>query len=61
MQIYLGTYPAEQFVEDEAKIALLDLKLALKKITAVIVDRNKHLDVPYIYMLPGMIPNSITI
>lgn len=61
MQVYLGTYPPEQFVEEKAKAAIVRLKIKLEEITSEIEERNKELDVPYIYLLPKKIPNSITI
>ena len=57
----MGTYPAELFVEKEAKAAAEILRKALEIITVEIEERNKALEVPYIYLLPKKIPNSITI
>ena len=57
----MGTYPAELFVEKEAKAAAEHLRKTLEKITVEIEERNKALEVPYIYLLPKKIPNSITI
>ena len=61
MQVYLGTYPPEQFVEERAKAAIERLQVKLEEITLEIEKRNRELDVPYIYLLPKKIPNSITI
>ena len=61
IQIFVGTYPAELFVEKEAKAAAETLRKSLDKITTEIEERNKALEVPYIYLLPKKIPSSITI
>ncbi|CAI8046595.1 Polyunsaturated fatty acid 5-lipoxygenase [Geodia barretti] len=60
-EIFVGTYPAELVVEKEAKAAAENLRKTLEKITVEIEERNKALEVPYIYLLPKKIPNSITI
>ncbi|CAI8014486.1 Allene oxide synthase-lipoxygenase protein [Geodia barretti] len=60
-EIYLGAYPPEQFVEERAKQAVKELDVKLKQIYEMIKKRNEGLDVPYIYMSPKNIPNSITI
>ena len=60
-QIFLGTLPAELFVEREAKDAAEKLREILAKIAIDIEGRNSKLDVPYPYLLPARIPNSITI
>ena len=57
----MGTYPAEQFIEKESKDAAEKLKESLDKITAEIEERNKGLEVPYPYLLPKRIPNSVAI
>lgn len=59
--MFLGTYPAEHFVEEKAKAAAVKLRESFDKITAEIEERNKHIEIPYPYMLPKRIPNSITI
>ena len=57
----MGAYPPEQFVEERAKQAVKELDGKLKQIDEMIKKRNEGLDVPYIYMSPKNIPNSITI
>ena len=59
--MYLGTYPAELFVENEAKAAVEKFRNRLEEIEKEIKERNEDLDVPYTYLLPSRIPNSITI
>ena len=59
--MYLGTYPAELFVEKEAKAAVEKFRKRLEEIEEEIKERNEDLDVPYTYLLPSRIPNSITI
>ena len=59
--MYLGTYPPELFVENEAKAAVEKFRNRLEEIEKEIKERNEDLDVPYTYLLPSRIPNSITI
>ena len=48
-------------MEDEGKAAVRRLRERLGKITAEIEQRNQGLEVPYVYLMPERIPNSITI
>lgn len=57
----LGTFPAELFTEEKAKAAIKEFNATLDAITEEFERRNLDLEVPYIYMMPKKIPNSITI
>lgn len=61
MQIYLGHYPAKRFTETAPNREIIRFQKELEAIAGDIEVRNTKLDVPYTYMLPGRIPNSITI
>ena len=60
MQIFLGGYP-NYWVLPKAQKASTEFVEELKKLDTEWRERNKSLDMPYNYMLPTMIPNSITI
>ena len=57
----MGDYPYERFTESNIQDHIKKFQTKLEDITKEIEERNKGLDVPYIYMLPKKIPNSITI
>ena len=59
--MFLGSYPAELFVEEEAKAVIRKMRETLEKILSEIEERNQDLEVPYEYLLPSKIPNSINI
>ena len=60
-QIYLGKHPHERFTEETAKRYMERFHNAMEGIAADILKRNESLDVPYRYLLPERVPNSITI
>lgn len=60
-QLYFGDFPAERFTELPAKELIAKFKMALSVIDSAIMERNKHIDIPYQYLMPSKIPNSITI
>ena len=59
-QVYLGNYP-ERFTEEGAKQAIKMFQVSLENITSEVKKRNKDLHVPYKYLRPDRVPNSITI
>ena len=61
LQIFLGNYPAKRFTEIGPQHLMVRYQEELDSIAREIDVRNKKLDVPYTYMLPKKIPNSITI
>ena len=61
LQIFLGNYPATRFTEVAPQRLMVKYQEELHSIAREIDARNKKVDVPYTYMLPKKIPNSITI
>ena len=60
-QIYFGNYPAKRFTEAVPQGLISRFQRQVHGIAGDIEERNKKLDVPYSYLLPNRIPNSITI
>ena len=58
---FLGSFLEEHFIEEEVHGYIKSLRERLEAISEEIAQRNKNLRVPYIYMDPKNIPNSITI
>lgn len=61
MQVYLGNYPKKRFTEEKVQQKIMAFESQLTEIVNEIRIRNSKLDVPYTYMMPTKIPNSITI
>ncbi|KAM3602813.1 uncharacterized protein V6R79_011270 [Siganus canaliculatus] len=59
--IPLGKYPEERFDEKTPKEIIQDFQEDLAELSEDIAERNAKLDVPYAYMDPAQIENSITI
>ena len=59
--MFIGSYPYELFTEADILDSIESLQKRLEEIAKDIKVRNQDLDVPYTYMLPKGIPNSITI
>lgn len=60
-KVWLGNYPYMRFAEEEVQFYIEEFEAQLKDISRHIEERNKSLDMPYTYMDPKKIPNSITI
>ena len=60
VQIYLGNYPNYWCLE-EAQAATTKFVKKMKGLDKQLRKRNKKLEMLYPYLLPSMIPNSITI
>lgn len=58
---FLGDYPEELFVEEAPKSAIAAFQKKLQGISAKINERNSKIAVPYPYLLPERVPNSIAI
>ena len=56
-QIFVGTYPAELFAENEAKAAAEHLRKTLEKITVETEKRNKALEVPCSLKISQLLSN----
>ena len=60
-QRFLGDYSDGLFTDNAAIEAILRFQGKLNEISMEIKERNKHLEVPYSYLLPERTPNSIAI
>ena len=60
-QKFLGDYAENLFSDPEALEAKARFKAELKSVCKKIHNRNEMLEVPYAYLLPERIPNSIAI
>ncbi|XP_047222326.1 arachidonate 12-lipoxygenase, 12R-type-like [Girardinichthys multiradiatus] len=56
-----GTYPEDHFTEEEPRRLIHKFQEGLKELSEVIKERNKKLDVPYKYMDPAEVENSVAI
>ncbi|XP_040920317.1 hydroperoxide isomerase ALOXE3 [Toxotes jaculatrix] len=59
--VLLGAYPEERFDEHEPKQMIKDFQAELSNLSEEITTRNLMLEVPYTYLDPTQIENSITI
>ncbi|XP_070705990.1 polyunsaturated fatty acid lipoxygenase ALOX15B-like [Pempheris klunzingeri] len=57
----LGTYPEERFDEPAPKQMIKEFQAELSYLSEAITARNSQLEVPYTYLNPSQIENSITI
>lgn len=60
-QVPLGQYPEEHFSEDIPRKAIKEFQGELQLLSAAIKERNNSLEVPYTYMDPEMVENSVAI
>ncbi|XP_072281315.1 polyunsaturated fatty acid 5-lipoxygenase [Pyxicephalus adspersus] len=60
-ELFLGLYPDEHFVEKSVKKAMAKFRKNLEDITSFIQDRNKNKNLPYYYLSPDRIPNSVAV
>lgn len=60
-QRFLGDYSDGSFTDMAAREAILRFQGKLNKISQSIKKRNETLEVPYTYLLPERVPNSIAI
>ncbi|XP_040292489.1 polyunsaturated fatty acid 5-lipoxygenase [Bufo bufo] len=60
-ELFLGMYPDEHFVEKPVKKAMAKFRKNLEDITSFILDRNKNKKLPYYYLSPDKIPNSVAV
>ncbi|XP_037541409.1 hydroperoxide isomerase ALOXE3-like [Nematolebias whitei] len=59
--VRLGEYPEERFYEPATKLMIKDFQAELSYLTEEIKARNSQLKVPYTYLNPAEIENSVTI
>ena len=60
-QVPFGTYPEEQFDEPAPKQMIKEFQAELSFLTEEIAARNSQLEIPYTYLNPNQMENSITI
>ncbi|XP_010127534.1 PREDICTED: arachidonate 5-lipoxygenase, partial [Chlamydotis macqueenii] len=60
-ELFLGTYPDEHFVEKPVKEAMAKFRKNLDEIVNAIAERNKNKKLPYYYLSPDRIPNSVAV
>ncbi|XP_075940620.1 hydroperoxide isomerase ALOXE3-like [Anarhichas minor] len=60
-EVLMGSYPDERFQEPALKQMMKKFQAELSKLSEAISTRNLQLDIPYIYMQPSEIENSIAI
>ncbi|XP_036120609.1 polyunsaturated fatty acid 5-lipoxygenase isoform X2 [Molossus molossus] len=60
-ELFLGMYPEEHFIERPVKEAMARFRKDLAAIVSVIAERNKNKKLPYYYLSPDRIPNSVAI
>lgn len=54
-------YPDEHFVEKPVKEAMAKFRKNLDEIVSAITERNKNKKLPYYYLSPNRIPNSVAV
>uniref|UniRef100_A0A1A7WEZ7 Arachidonate 15-lipoxygenase, type B n=3 Tax=Iconisemion striatum TaxID=60296 RepID=A0A1A7WEZ7_9TELE len=57
----LGQYPEDHFTEKTPQRMMKDFQKELEVLSAAIKDRNQHLEVPYTYLDPVEVENSVAI
>ncbi|XP_074448286.1 polyunsaturated fatty acid 5-lipoxygenase [Larus michahellis] len=60
-ELFLGMYPDEHFVEKPVKEAMAKFRKNLDEIVNAITERNKNKKLPYYYLSPDRIPNSVAV
>ncbi|XP_073779153.1 arachidonate 5-lipoxygenase b, tandem duplicate 3 isoform X1 [Danio rerio] len=60
-ELFLGEYPDKYFTEEPAIEAIKNFRKTLVDITKIIKKRNETLELPYWYLSPDRIPNSVAI
>ncbi|XP_053106005.1 polyunsaturated fatty acid 5-lipoxygenase isoform X2 [Hemicordylus capensis] len=60
-ELFLGMYPDEHFIEKPVKEAIRKFRNTLDEIASAIAERNKNKKLPYYYLSPDQIPNSVAV
>lgn len=59
-QVPLGTYPQQRFDEPAVLQMIKDFQAELSSLNVAITKRNSELELPYYYLNPKEIENSVT-
>ena len=54
-------YPDEHFIEKPVKEAMSKFRKNLDEITSFIAERNRNKKLPYYYLSPDQVPNSVAV
>lgn len=60
-QLFLGMYPDEHFIEKPVKKAMETFRQKLDELTKAIKNRNEGKNLPFFYLSPDRIPNSVAL
>ncbi|XP_070796966.1 polyunsaturated fatty acid 5-lipoxygenase isoform X3 [Pituophis catenifer annectens] len=60
-EVFLGIYPDEHFTEKPVKEAMRKFRKNLDRIASYIAERNRNKKLPYYYLSPDQIPNSVAV
>ncbi|XP_048065750.1 polyunsaturated fatty acid 5-lipoxygenase-like [Megalobrama amblycephala] len=60
-ELFLGDYPDKYFTEQPVMKAIETFRKKLAEVTNIIKSRNENLKLPYCYLSPDQIPNSVAI
>ncbi|XP_063154677.1 polyunsaturated fatty acid 5-lipoxygenase [Candoia aspera] len=60
-EVFLGVYPDEHFIDKPVKEAMRKFRKSLDGITSYIAERNRNKNLPYYYLSPDQIPNSVAV
>ncbi|KAM3840219.1 polyunsaturated fatty acid 5-lipoxygenase isoform 1-T1 [Vipera latastei] len=60
-EVFLGMYPDEHFIEKPVKEAMKKFRKSLDGIASFIAERNRNKKLPYYYLSPDRIPNSVAV
>ncbi|XP_067278553.1 polyunsaturated fatty acid 5-lipoxygenase [Pseudorasbora parva] len=60
-ELFLGMYPDEHFIEKPVKEAMVKFRKNLGEVSKVIKSRNEGKKLPYYYLSPDRIPNSVAV
>lgn len=59
--MFLGMYPDEHFIEKTVKKAMENFQKKLDELSKLIKNRNEGKKLPYYYLSPDRIPNSVAV
>lgn len=60
-QVLLGQYPEKHFTERLPVVKIKEFQEELRKLSLAIKTRNEVLDLPYTYLDPAVVENSVSV